>query len=478
MPKKFNLNQKGLIHLIPLLLLLAGIVVGVYLVQKSGYQIFKPKAASESFEFINGDCVKDKNGEKVLTCEGPVQFKLTSPLENDSQSSSFELVKTVYAQTTKGGKEYFCDLRDSRERDKQLILHKKCSAIFDFLCDWGLFGKWKDEVEFCDIGFECQPSDQGLFEGGGGAKCVATPVQPFVQPQPDRQSTPAPLQVTPPPTAKPVIPTSTPIVKETATPTPTAAVASTTPTPTPTSAGGSTPSPTPTPTTAQDPTPTPTSTPRSTTHFRFAEDPTTLQNAQWLPYTAGGVTVIHTFSQDTPGPKFIYAQFKDNQDNIINAKPYPLQIELVAERSTTPSPTSQPKETPTPTPRSSPTSTPRLTSTPSPTQVQEQASCGSISVAGTIVFYATVTFSGNPSSLKIWLASNSDVDKSASQVASWSSVKTVSNPTSGSFYQFEPQGFTPGYHAVLMSLHSNSQMLDGNPEGTVNNACASSLNIQ
>lgn len=42
-----SLNQKGLVHIALVILLLLGIVSGVYLVQKSGYQIFKPKAAED-----------------------------------------------------------------------------------------------------------------------------------------------------------------------------------------------------------------------------------------------------------------------------------------------------------------------------------------------------------------------------------------------------------------------------------------------
>lgn len=73
-----RLNQRGVIHLIPLLLILVGIVAGVYLVQHP--QIFKPKAAGESFEVLDGPCVRVKDGIKVLICDR-FQFKLTSPLE-------------------------------------------------------------------------------------------------------------------------------------------------------------------------------------------------------------------------------------------------------------------------------------------------------------------------------------------------------------------------------------------------------------
>lgn len=102
-----SLGETGVIHLIPLLLLLAGIIGGVYLVQKGGYQIFKPKAASNSIEFerSNGqdpdNCVTtDQNGEKTTSC-AKVRFRLTPP--SDSKSSvlpKINLVKEAYAQTS------------------------------------------------------------------------------------------------------------------------------------------------------------------------------------------------------------------------------------------------------------------------------------------------------------------------------------------------------------------------------------------
>lgn len=77
-------DQKGIIHLIPIFILLVGIIAGVYLVQKKGFQIFKPKAAAESIQLLDGPCVKTKsvNGQnvQVLTCDH-FQFRLTSPTE-------------------------------------------------------------------------------------------------------------------------------------------------------------------------------------------------------------------------------------------------------------------------------------------------------------------------------------------------------------------------------------------------------------
>ncbi len=113
-------------------------------------------------------------------------------------------------------------------------------------------------------------------------------------------------------------------------------------------------------------------------------------------------------------------------------------------------------------------------------QTSEQASCQSISLSGAAVYYATVKFRGQPQTVKIWLASNLEIDKPASEVQSWTIVNTLSNPASGSFYPIDiPQGFTRGQHAVLMSLYgSYGQMLDGNPNDVVNPSCATTVTIK
>ncbi len=102
----FSLNQKGIIHLIPLFLLLAGIIAGVYLVQHP--QIFKPKASGENIKFEAADG-KDSSGKdcrvytdpadnKLKTTCPTVNIKFTSPLEtNQTTDAGFELVKTAYA---------------------------------------------------------------------------------------------------------------------------------------------------------------------------------------------------------------------------------------------------------------------------------------------------------------------------------------------------------------------------------------------
>lgn len=104
MPKFFKfvkLNERGIVHLIPLLLILVGIVAGVYLV--SHPQIFRPKASAENVSWIlksedpANSCVEVKDGQNVATCP-TVEFNLTSPLEtNESSDAGFQLVKTAYA---------------------------------------------------------------------------------------------------------------------------------------------------------------------------------------------------------------------------------------------------------------------------------------------------------------------------------------------------------------------------------------------
>lgn len=77
-----RLNQRGVIAQgVILLLLLAGIGVGIYLVQHP--QIFKPKASSEKVEWITSEndpdnCVTIKDGKTVTTCT-KVKFRINVP---------------------------------------------------------------------------------------------------------------------------------------------------------------------------------------------------------------------------------------------------------------------------------------------------------------------------------------------------------------------------------------------------------------
>ncbi len=105
--KKVSLNQKGLpryrlgeagvLHLVPLFILLVGIIASVYLVSKNGFQIFKPKATAENVSFESGQCLSSRDGRKVLTC-GVVNLKFISPLDaGQTTDAGFQIVKTAYA---------------------------------------------------------------------------------------------------------------------------------------------------------------------------------------------------------------------------------------------------------------------------------------------------------------------------------------------------------------------------------------------
>lgn len=106
-----TLGESGVIHLIPLLLLLGGIITGVVLVQKEGYQLFKPKASERNIQF-SGSCVGTRNNQAVLNCP-TVDIKFVSPLETGqvtdkgsqslmSQVANMSLIKTAYAAGPSG----------------------------------------------------------------------------------------------------------------------------------------------------------------------------------------------------------------------------------------------------------------------------------------------------------------------------------------------------------------------------------------
>lgn len=82
MPK---LNQRGaIIQILMLLILVVGLVVGIYLVGKT--QIFKPKASSQEMQWVisSGDadnCVAiDENQNIITTCKS-VKFKINVGLD-------------------------------------------------------------------------------------------------------------------------------------------------------------------------------------------------------------------------------------------------------------------------------------------------------------------------------------------------------------------------------------------------------------
>ena len=131
MPKlwKFLKDQRGIVQLIPLLLILAGIIAGVYLVQKSGYQIFKPRAApvqniqfsaAEGVDAAGNSCriyTEYESGINKLKTNCPaVNIKFTSPLETQGSSDAgsnlttfqtISIVKPVNAQDRRG-QNFYC----------------------------------------------------------------------------------------------------------------------------------------------------------------------------------------------------------------------------------------------------------------------------------------------------------------------------------------------------------------------------------
>ncbi len=92
MNKLKKLNEAGLAHILLIIILIIGIIAGVYLVQKT--QIFKPKASADLVEWVqstgaSNNCVTSQNGNTVTTC-GEVKFKIFAPadLENNTSNGS------------------------------------------------------------------------------------------------------------------------------------------------------------------------------------------------------------------------------------------------------------------------------------------------------------------------------------------------------------------------------------------------------
>lgn len=65
-----------------------------------------------------------------------------------------------------------------------------------------------------------------------------------------------------------------------------------------------------------------------TTQYRVSDNLAQLtdENALWQTYTPGGMAINFAISDKTPGTKSIFVQFKDDQGNVFNANPYPIQI--------------------------------------------------------------------------------------------------------------------------------------------------------
>ncbi len=82
-----NMNQKGIAHILLIIILIIGIIAGVYLVQKT--QIFKPKAASQMVEWIpsqGSDTDNCVSSQTSTTCT-KVKFKIFGPGDLDNSTS-------------------------------------------------------------------------------------------------------------------------------------------------------------------------------------------------------------------------------------------------------------------------------------------------------------------------------------------------------------------------------------------------------
>lgn len=74
-----KLNQKGIVHFLVLVIVLLGIVAGVYLVKQT--QIFKSKASLDQSVVFLGEGVSEKDGRYIATKLDGIKVKLTSPIE-------------------------------------------------------------------------------------------------------------------------------------------------------------------------------------------------------------------------------------------------------------------------------------------------------------------------------------------------------------------------------------------------------------
>lgn len=203
------------------------------------------------------------------------------------------------------------------------------------------------------------------------------------------------------------------------------------------------------------PAPTPTAAPaasyqpHTTKFFRFAENPTDLQGARWIDYTDPKNREVkdYTFKDSKPGLKTILAEFKYSDETVTNM--YQYYIEFVQPAAAA--------------------EAPKIC-----TGITAQNATINTTASATVQFNSTA----NPSELKIWIASNNDINKGAVDVGSWTGVKTVSNPKTGSRIDFGiPSDFAVGSHAVLMTLDGANGMIDGNVGGKVNPSCTTMINL-
>jgi len=174
-------NQKGIAHIALIFILLVGIVTGVYLVQKKGFQIFKPKAATENIVVNPADgndekgnrCeVKDVGGKKQTNCP-TVNLQLTSPLDINKSSDAgpnISLVKTAYANHQGGTEDYYC------ENDDTEVWHSKANW-------WPFYGheRWDDCIGKKQVCVWLDEDKRGISPVNGkvmknDAECVNKPI--------------------------------------------------------------------------------------------------------------------------------------------------------------------------------------------------------------------------------------------------------------------------------------------------------------
>ncbi len=114
MPKFLKLlkNQSGIIHLIPLFLIVIGIIAGVYLVQNPA--IFKPKASAPIIQWVlqsedpANNCITSVNPDNNYVTANCPKLKLKFNLPNQSSDAGFQLVKTAYASHGPDTEDWYC----------------------------------------------------------------------------------------------------------------------------------------------------------------------------------------------------------------------------------------------------------------------------------------------------------------------------------------------------------------------------------
>ncbi len=110
------------------------------------------------------------------------------------------------------------------------------------------------------------------------------------------------------------------------------------------------------------------------------------------------------------------------------------------------------------------------TSTPTPVSSAGGATgrCGLVQVQQRSVSLGAnvpvrIVYGGNPTKVKFWISSDSEIGKNPTEVSSWSPIGDQSLTSSDAVYQVSTNGFSSGQHAVLAQLLNNSgDVLDEN----------------